>query len=92
VTGCDPKAAADALEGMDDLAVTSDPYAAAAGAHCLVVCTEWPEYAALDLARLRDLMALPIIVDGRNVLDPAAAAEAGFTYLPTGRPARGVGR
>jgi UDPglucose 6-dehydrogenase len=72
--------------------VTSDPYAAAAGAHCLVVCTEWPEYAALDLARLRDLMALPIIVDGRNVLDPAAAAEAGFTYLPTGRPARGVGR
>ncbi len=92
VTGCDPKAAADALEGMGDLAVTSDPYAAAAGAHCLVVCTEWPEYAALDLARLRDLMALPIIVDGRNVLDPAAAAEAGFTYLPTGRPARGVGR
>ena len=92
VTGCDPKASPDQLEGMEDLAVTSDPYAAAVGAHCLVVCTEWPEYAALDLARLRDLMAFPIIVDGRNVLDPAAVAEAGFTYLPTGRPARGVER
>jgi UDPglucose 6-dehydrogenase len=86
VVGFDPQAAAAAQQDLPELQVASDPYEAATDAHCLVVATEWPEFQALDLARLRDLMAYPIIVDGRNALDPAAVAAAGFTYYPTGRP------
>jgi UDPglucose 6-dehydrogenase len=40
--------------------------------------------------RLREAVAYPILVDGRNVMDPDAAEAAGFTYLPVGRPSRGT--
>lgn len=87
VVGYDPQAAANAKAEVPELDVAEDLYASLEGAHCAVVCTEWPELRALDLERAREVMAFPIIVDGRNALDPAAAAAAGFTYLPTGRPA-----
>jgi UDPglucose 6-dehydrogenase len=51
-----------------------------------VVCTEWPEFRQLDLERLKGIVTLPIIVDGRNLLDQEMVAQAGFSYLPTGRP------
>jgi UDPglucose 6-dehydrogenase len=54
------------------------------------VCTDWPEYRTLDLRRLRQTVAYPVLVDGRNVLDPDEAEAAGFTYLSVGRPARGT--
>jgi len=63
-----------------------DPYEAATGADALVLCTEWPEFQALDLARVRELMARPVVVDARNVFEPAQMRSAGFTYYPTGRP------
>jgi UDPglucose 6-dehydrogenase len=85
VVGCDPRAAANARGEIPDLDVTEDPFEALRGAHCAVLCTEWADFGYLDLGRAKDLMALPILVDGRNALDPAAAARAGFTYLPTGR-------
>ena len=47
-----------------------------------------PVYASLDLARVRATAAYPIVVDGRNLLDPDAAEAVGLTYLPVGRPAR----
>jgi len=47
-----------------------DPYAAAQHAHALLIFTEWPEYKELDLGRLRQLMDVPVIVDGRNMFDP----------------------
>jgi UDPglucose 6-dehydrogenase len=68
-----------------------DPYAAAEGAHCVVICTEWPELLDLDLERLGAAMAQRAIVDGRNLLDPEAASAAGFHYLSVGRPARDPG-
>jgi UDPglucose 6-dehydrogenase len=86
VIGFDPKASATATAELPELETADDPYAATEGAHCVVLCTEWPEFRDLDLAKLRDLMAQPNLVDGRNLLDPAAAVEAGFTYLPMGRP------
>jgi UDPglucose 6-dehydrogenase len=85
VVGHDPRALANAKEEMPELDVAPDPYQAAAGAHCLVVCTEWPEFRLLDLQRLRDVMAYPLIVDARNVFQPDAMAAAGFSYYPTGR-------
>ncbi len=86
VTGYDPEAAANAKAEVPDLDIAPDPYEAAAGAHCIVLCTDWEEFKDLDLERLRTAMAHPVIVDGRNLLDPQRMTEAGFTYLPMGRP------
>jgi len=85
--GYDPRAADTAREELPDLNVSDTAYAAAAGAHCVVIATEWPEFRDLDLARLREVMAYPVIVDARNVLDREAVARAGFAYYPTGRTA-----
>jgi UDPglucose 6-dehydrogenase len=60
-------------------------YEAATGAHALVVATDWNEYRHPDFARLRAALAKPVIVDGRNLYDPAAIARRGFTYHSIGR-------
>jgi UDPglucose 6-dehydrogenase len=86
VVGYDPQANENAKAELPGIETSDDPYAAAEGAHCVVVCTEWPELRALDLPRLKGILTRPIIVDARNLLDPEKAAEAGFTYVPTGRP------
>ena len=65
--------------------MTSDPYEMAKGADALVVCTEWNEFKNLDLERVRDLMRLPVIVDGRNIYDPEWMRALGFRYLGIGR-------
>jgi UDPglucose 6-dehydrogenase len=57
------------------------------GADAAVVVTEWPELRGLIEPDVRESMRNPLIVDGRNLLDPAAAAAAGFTYEGVGRPA-----
>ena len=85
VVGYDPEAMAGAKEEIPELELASDGYAAAADAHCVVICTEWAEFRAIDLTILRDTMAYPMVVDGRNVLDPNEMRSLGFTYYPTGR-------
>jgi UDPglucose 6-dehydrogenase len=87
VLGVDPEAGPAAAAELEGLEVVDDVYAAAEGADCLVVCTEWPEFADLDLVRLKGILTVPILVDGRNLFDAEAAREAGFSYFPTGRPA-----
>jgi len=62
-----------------------DPYAAVANADVLVLLTEWNEFRGLDLARLAAAMTRPVLVDLRNVYDPAKAAAAGFAYTSVGR-------
>jgi len=64
-----------------------DAYAAARGAHAVVIMTDWPQFAQLDLARLRACMHGNAIIDARNMLDAKAAHAAGFVYVPVGRPA-----
>ena len=86
VVGFDPQAAANAKTEVPELEVASDAYAALEGAHCLVLATEWPEFGGLDLDKVKAAMTHPVVVDGRNVFDPATMAAAGFTYYPTGRP------
>ena len=61
------------------------PYEAAHGAHALLLLTEWGEFLELDLRRVRDLMEVPVLVDGRNFYDPERARQAGFEYLCLGR-------
>ena len=61
------------------------PYEAARGAQALLVVTEWDAYRRLDFHRLRQAMEVPVIVDGRNALDPAVCRAAGFEYYGMGR-------
>jgi UDPglucose 6-dehydrogenase len=89
VVAHDPVAMAAAKHVLPEVSFSEDAYEAARDAHCVAICTEWPEYASVDLERLRDLMARPVIVDGRNVLHPEAVAEAGFVYASVGRPTGG---
>ena len=51
-----------------------------------VIVTEWPELATLASPEIRDAMARPLIIDGRNLLDPEATQAAGFAYEGIGRP------
>jgi len=61
-------------------------YACAEGADALVIVTEWEQFRALDLARLKQIMAQPVVVDLRNVYRPDDMARHGFTYVSVGRP------
>jgi UDPglucose 6-dehydrogenase len=85
VVGYDPQAMANAKSELPELEVASDPYTAASGSHCLVLCTEWAEFKTLDLDRLKQAMAYPLIVDGRNMFEPEEMEKRGFSYYPTGR-------
>lgn len=85
-------------EAMDkarqDLGTTSieyctDPYATMAGAEALMVLTDWPQFKELDLARVKGLLAQPVIFDGRNLFDPKMVEAVGFTYFAMGRPTNG---
>jgi UDPglucose 6-dehydrogenase len=81
----DPVAGPRARREIPGIVVCDDPYSAAAGAHAAIVCTEWPEFKQLDLAQMRRAMARPVLLDGRNALDPVAALAHGFTYRAIGR-------
>jgi UDPglucose 6-dehydrogenase len=61
------------------------PYEAARAAQALLVLTEWREFGELDLHRIRELMDIPVIVDGRNLFVPERVRSAGFEYLSLGR-------
>ena len=60
-------------------------YQAASRREALLVLTDWEQFAKLDLQKLRAVMKLPIVVDGRNLFDPSRMAAAGFLYYSVGR-------
>jgi UDPglucose 6-dehydrogenase len=68
------------------------PYEAVEGADCLVIITEWDEFRALDLDRVKQLMRQPIVVDMRNVYRPEELRPRGFTYFSLGRPSAAAER
>jgi len=63
----------------------SSPYDVAREADALLILTEWQEYRELDFTRLHELMEVPIIIDGRNLLDPDVLRASGFEYVDVGR-------
>lgn len=71
---------------LPEIRYGKDPYEAAADADALVIATEWPEFATLDWERIHRSMARPLVLDGRNLLDPAHMAQMGFEYHSFGRP------
>ncbi len=64
----------------------SDAYEAARGADALLLLTDWEEFAALDLERIRAALRYPIVIDGRNLYDPEVMAKRGLIYFSVGRP------
>lgn len=70
------------LEGIE---VASDPLAAVVGADALMVATEWPEFAGVDLQTVKELMRGRRVIDTRNLLDPQAVRAAGLEYEGVGR-------
>ncbi|AHG90031.1 nucleotide sugar dehydrogenase [Gemmatirosa kalamazoonensis] len=85
VQAFDPAAVHEATKLLPDVRWCSDAYEAAAGADVLVLLTEWNEFRALDLERVRSLLARPIVVDMRNVYRQAEMTAAGLTYHSIGR-------
>src|SRR5829696_3227665 len=84
--GYDPVAAKKAAALLPSLKVVFDPYEALSEAHAAVVVTEWEEIRNLDLERASTLMEHPkLLVDGRNVIDPAVARGSGLLYSGFGR-------
>ena len=82
----DPKAIDNARARHPQLAFTGVVGDALRDAEAVVLLTEWPEYRELDPRSTAAAVASPLVVDGRNVLDPAAWRAAGWTYVGLGRP------
>jgi len=85
VTAYDPVAGPEARKVLPEIEYAPDEYAAATGADVLVFVTEWNQFRALDMNRIRGLMRVPRIADLRNIYQPADMRELGFQYIGVGR-------
>ena len=85
VSAYDPVAREEARKLLPEIEYADDEYAAAAGADVLVFVTEWNQFRALDMDRIRGLMRTPRIADLRNIYEPADLREMGFQYVGVGR-------
>jgi UDPglucose 6-dehydrogenase len=82
----DPHSMERAKEVLKDVTYGKDAYDTCKDADCAIVLTEWDDFKKLDLERVKKLLRQPIIVDGRNIYDPAKMAGLGFKYVSMGRP------
>jgi UDPglucose 6-dehydrogenase len=69
----------------DRVSYHDSAYQAAEGADAIVLVTEWPEFRALDLKRVKSLMRGSVFVDGRNMYEPEGLRDLGFKYYGVGR-------
>ena len=86
VRAFDPEGMGEAKKLLADLAYCTSAYEAMEGAHAVVIITEWNEFRALDLEKVKALLVTPTVVDLRNIYKPEDMAEAGFFYFSIGRP------
>jgi len=87
VVGYDPEAIETTKETFgDQIDYGEGMYEIIDGAEALLICTEWHEFRRPDLGKVRDLLENPLVLDGRNLYDPARMAEMGFEYHSVGRP------
>ncbi|MBU6374151.1 MAG: UDP-glucose/GDP-mannose dehydrogenase family protein [Alphaproteobacteria bacterium] len=85
VRAFDPEGMHEASKMLSDVTFTQSPYDCVSGADCVVIITEWDQFRALDLDRVKTLVKSPTIVDLRNVYRPAEMAAKGFQYASIGR-------
>ena len=81
----DPAGMTQAKALLNGVVWCEDAYETLIEADALAILTEWNEFRALDLERIKSLMKRPVMVDLRNIYDPSAMAEAGFSYTSVGR-------
>ena len=95
VQACDPVATAGVAAryaqavASGQLRLSESPYSVVDGADALVLVTEWKQFRQPDFARIRGLMRMPVLFDGRNIYDAKQLAALGFLYRGIGRPALG---
>jgi len=75
----------EARQLLRDVAFRAGPYEAAEGADALVIITEWDQFRALDLGRVKALMKAPLVIDLRNIYPPDEMRARGFDYVSVGR-------
>ncbi len=89
VQAYDPEAMANVrrhYDGKKGLTLAADAYAALSGADALLIATEWPVFREPDFKLMLGKLRAPVIIDGRNIYDPATMREHGFYYESIGRP------
>ncbi|MNO75038.1 UDP-glucose 6-dehydrogenase TuaD [compost metagenome] len=95
VQACDPVALAGVAArypqamASGQLRLSEDPYACVEGADALVLVTEWKQFRQPDFPRVRGLMRMPVVFDGRNIYDPLELSTLGYLYHGIGRPQAG---
>jgi len=83
----DPAGMEQARKELPNIEYFDDPYVCASGVDVLVIATEWAQFRALDLERLKQLMNQPVLVDLRNIYRPKEVTDLGFVYAGIGRGA-----
>jgi UDPglucose 6-dehydrogenase len=84
VRAYDPHGMEEARKLMPRLETAADPYACVEGADAMLILTEWDQFRALDLDRVKTALRSPVIIDLRNIYRPAEVAAKGFTYVGVG--------
>ena len=85
VRAYDPHGMAEARKLMPTLETATDPYACMDGADVMVILTEWDQFRALDLDRMKSSLKSPVVVDLRNIYRPSDMTERGIRYFGVGR-------
>lgn len=81
----DPQGMPEARRLMPLIDIASDPYACIEGADAMVILTEWDQFRALDLDRVKAALRKPVVIDLRSVYKPTDMMEKGFSYVSVGR-------
>ena len=81
----DPVAMEETAKVISNIQYAEDEYEAVKNADALVIVTEWNQFRALDMKRIRDLMKAPRVADLRNIYEPEDLRELGFDYVGVGR-------
>jgi UDPglucose 6-dehydrogenase len=81
----DPKGMKEGAKFLNEILCCNDPYQVAEGSDALLILTGWESFKALDMERMKTLLKKPVVVDGVNLLDPAALKKLGFEYFGVGR-------
>ncbi len=81
----DPQSMQKAKGQLGKIKFCKDPYEVCKGSDCLVILTEWDEFKGLDFLKVKKLLKRPLVIDGRNIYDPAVMKGLGFNYISVGR-------
>lgn len=90
VRAYDPQAMTNMHEKSPRTVMCQDAYSATADCDAMIICTEWPEFKRLNMQEIKKRLKRPLIIDGRNIFEPARIKCQGFEYFCVGRPSSGA--